>query len=106
MRVGGLLVGLLALLAAAGSIANAVVRSEADGMARFSERIWPNHPATLRSTAMAQIGQAAARGELPATQTMQKMRRLAARAPLQPEPFLVEAALAAKRGESERGAQL
>ncbi|MDQ3478626.1 MAG: hypothetical protein M3438_05645 [Pseudomonadota bacterium] len=106
MRVGGLLVGLLALLAAAGSIANAVVRSEANGMARFSERIWPNHPATLRSTGMAQIGQAAARGELPATQTMQKMRRLAARAPLQPEPFLVEAALAAKRGESERGAQL
>lgn len=106
MGVRGVLAGLLALLAAAVSIANAVVRSEADSPARLSDKIWPNHPLTLRSLAMAEIGQAAARGELPSGETMERVRGLAARAPLEPEPFLVEAALAQKRGDSARAGQL
>lgn len=102
----GVIAGLFALLAAAVSIASAVVRSEADAPARLSDKVWPNHPLTLRSLAMAEVGQAAARGRLPSGETMERVRRLAGRAPLEPEPFLVEAALAQKRGDSARAGTL
>lgn len=106
MNARGLLAGLVAILAAAVSVGSAVVRSEAEDPARFSQTIWPNHPVTLRSEAMAQIGLAAARGELPSAETMDRVRLLASRAPLEPDPFLVEAALAQKRGEAARSARL
>lgn len=106
MDARGLLAGLVAILAAAVSVGSAVVRSEAEDPARFSQTIWPNHPVTLRSEAMAQIGLAAARGELPSAETMNRVRLLASRAPLEPDPFLVEAALAQKRGEAARAARL
>lgn len=97
---------MLAVVAAAASVASAIVRSEAEEPARLSDKIWPNHPLTLRSVAMAQIGQAAARGQNPSSETMERVRRLATRAPFEPEPFLVQAALAEKRGESARARQL
>lgn len=105
MRAGGILAGLIAIPAAAVSIASAVVRSDADE-ARISSRLWPDHPLTLRSMAMAQIGEAAARGQVPSPRTMERVRLLAGRAPLEPEPFLIEAALALKSGDSDRTGRL
>ncbi|MBA2770640.1 MAG: hypothetical protein H0U34_01285, partial [Sphingomonas sp.] len=87
------------------SIAAAIVRFEGE-TPRLAEAIWPSHPQVLRSLAMAQIGQAAALGQLPSAETMERLRKLADRAPFEPQPFLVEAALAQKRGESARAGQL
>ncbi len=105
MGARGIIAGSFALLAAAVSIATAVYRFEAEAP-RISETIWPNHPQVLQSLAMTQIGQAAALGQLPSGETMERVRKLAARAPFEPEPFLIEAALAQKRGEATRAARL
>lgn len=106
MGARGLVAACLSVLAAAVSIGSATVRSEADVLPRLSGKIWPNHPLTLRGEAMVQIGQAAALGQLPSEPTMGQIRRLAYRAPIEPEPFLVQAALAQKRGEAARAEQL
>lgn len=105
MAVRGIIAGTLALLAAAVSTATAIYRFEGE-TPRVSQVFWPNHPQVLRSLAMAQIGQAAALGQLPSAETMELVRKLARRGPFEPEPFLIEAALAQKRGEADRAMQL
>jgi hypothetical protein len=105
VRARWITAGLFALPAAAVSIAWAIVRNEAE-TPRLSAKIWPDHPQTLRLQAMAEIGQAAARGGLPSAETMDRVRKLASRAPFQAEPFLVEAALAQKRGEFDHAGRL
>ncbi len=59
----------------------------------------PKSPTTIASTAMTQIGQAAARGGDPAPETLDRLQTLAAVAPLRPEPFLVQAALAERAAD-------
>ena len=88
------------------ALANAIVRSEADARPELSVKIWPAHPLALRSAAMEEVGLAAARGASPQARTMERLRRLSARAPLEPEPFLVEAALALKGGDAPRARRL
>lgn len=105
MGIRGIVAGSLVLLAAALAVASAIYRYEAEAP-RISRTIWPNHPDVLQGLVMAQIGQAAALGQLPSGRTMERVRKLAARAPLEPEPFLIEAVLAQKRGEGNRAVRL
>ena len=55
---------------------------------------------------MAEVGAAAAAGGDPGRETMGRFRDLASTAPLEPEPFLVQAALASRSGELDRAEQL
>lgn len=67
---------------------------------------FPGHPDALADSAMLAIGAAAARGqELPA-EARRKIVRLSRRAPLAPEPFLVEGTIAQIDGDLERGERL
>lgn len=61
-----------------------------------------NTPPVLVSAAMAEVGQAAAKGGDPSPVTFDRFRKIAAVAPLQPEPFLVEAAMAERAGDYPR----
>ena len=63
-------------------------------------------PAVLSPAAMGQVGQAALRGGQPSAETMDQLRQLAWAAPLEPEPFLVEAALAQRRSDYKRAERL
>lgn len=51
---------------------------------------------------MVGVGEAAARGKLPNSGTMRRLRSAAAGAPLEPEIYLVEGAIAQKRGQAAR----
>lgn len=62
----------------------------------------PNAPPALVAAAMAGVGEAAAQGAAPGQATFDELRTLAAVAPLEPEPFLVEAAIAEREGNYER----
>lgn len=69
-------------------------------------RIAPEIPPVLAATVMADIGAAAAAGTAPRPETLADLRQLAAIAPLRPEPFLVNAALAERAGDSARSVEL
>jgi hypothetical protein len=66
----------------------------------------PESPAALVATSMAQIGEAAAKGGNPDSETTAKLGLLGATSPLEPEPFLVEAALAERSGDYGRAERL
>lgn len=55
---------------------------------------------------MAEVGAAAATGAGPSPQTAERLRRLASTAPLRPEPYLVDAALAARDDDFARAEAL
>ncbi len=55
---------------------------------------------------MAEVGRAAAAGTNPGPDTYAKLELVSARAPLQPEPFLLKAAIASRNGELDRAAEL
>lgn len=63
-------------------------------------------PPVLLSSAMAGVGQAAAQGRLPDAQAMARLRRLSELTPLNPQPFLVKAAIAQKQGDLDRAERL
>ncbi len=68
----------------------------------LAEQLAPDIPPVLVSKAMAEVGQAAAQAATPGRDTLNRLRRVAAAAPLQPEPLLVEAAMAEKAGHLSR----
>jgi len=55
---------------------------------------------------MAGVGRAAAEGQLPDAATMEDLRQLARVAPLNPQPYLVAAAIAQKQGDTGRAEKL
>lgn len=80
--------------------------AEADGRPQLAAALAPAAPDSLASSAMAQVGEAAATSNDPPAATMANLRRLSLSAPLRPEPFLVEAALAEKAGDYKRAETL
>lgn len=66
----------------------------------------PDFPPVLLSSAMAGVGAAAAQGRLPDARTMARLRRLSELTPLNPQPFLVAAAIAQKEGNPDRARRL
>lgn len=104
MRPRLLAAAVLGLLAVLQIVRGAVVR---DGEAlNLASSLWPDHPEILKEVGMRGVGEAAAAGNSPTAATMEQIRRLAVAAPFAPEPFLVEAALAMKQGESSRAERL
>ncbi len=72
----------------------------------LAERLAPNSPDVLLSTAMAEVGEAAGQSQLPAAATMERLRQLARSAPLHEQPLLVEAAIAQRSGDFARAETL
>ena len=63
-------------------------------------------PAVLASGAMAEVGRAAAHGQLPSALARDQLHQLSAAAPLDPEPYLVAAAVAQKEEDLGRAEAL
>lgn len=84
------------------SIASALAGTGSD----WPETLAPAAPSTLAPQSMQQVAEGAVRGQEPSAATMENLRRLAGAAPLEPEPFLVEAALAERRGDLARAERL
>ncbi len=82
----------------------AVDLGDTAGSAR--EALWPGNPAVLSAYIMADVGQAAARGEAPNELTLGRLEQLAAKEPLTAQPFLVRGAMAARTGDYERAEKL
>ena len=72
----------------------------------LAERFAPRLPEALASSAMAEVGQAAAKGQLPPESAIRRLRHLARSAPLSPEPLLVQAAIAHREGDIARAERL
>lgn len=72
----------------------------------LAETLAPRLPDALVSAAMAEVGQAAAQGQTPPQSAMQRLRQLARVEPLRADPFLVQAAIAQRSGNTARAEQL
>lgn len=83
-----------------------VASAEAEKNPALSARLAGEIPPVLVSSAMGQVGRAAAEGTNPGPETIAILQRVAEQAPLQPEPLLVEAAVAEREGRLEEAAQL
>lgn len=108
---GASVAGVAAALAAAIILAVGVARltiasAVADSDPALASRLAPRSPDALVSTAMAEVGQAAATGGDPRAGTIARLRRVGTVAPLQPEPFLVQAALAERAGDYSKAETL
>jgi hypothetical protein len=69
-------------------------------------KLAPLSPPALISAAMAEVGRAAANGQDVDEPTLDKLELAAAGAPLRPEPFLVQAAIAERNGDLARAQSL
>jgi hypothetical protein len=67
----------------------------------LAEALWPQHPAVLKDRALLSIASAAARGQPVPPATRADVRRIAEKAPLSPDPFVIEGAIAQTQGKSE-----
>jgi len=78
----------------------------ADPESHWAQTIWGGHPSVLTATSMRDVGLAAAAGKTPSGGTLQDIGQLVREAPLAAEPFLVQGALAEKRGDLAHADQL
>lgn len=68
--------------------------------------LWPSHPAVLTDQALLDIAVAAARGRPAPERTGADVRRIAAKAPLSPDPYLIEGAIAQTQGRGDDAERL
>ena len=92
----------VALLAAAGVLRNAAVRSSP----ALAQRLWPGHPEPLTALAMARVGADARKGEPLGKEAEAELMAVARKSPLAAEPFLVEGAAAQVAGQADRAERL
>lgn len=90
-------VAILGVLLAFQVVRGAAV-SKRDSYPALAATLWPSHPLLLTERALLGIASAAARGKPVPEATRSVVRRVAAKAPLSPDPFLIEGAIA----ETER----
>jgi hypothetical protein len=83
-----------------------VASSVAETRPALASHLAPNSPFALLSAAMGGVGRSAASGGDPDQQTLDALKVAAGEAPLQPEPFLVQGALAERAGDMSRGEAL
>lgn len=95
-----MLIAALALAGAVQVVRSAVVQQLIASRPDVAARFWPGHPRVGLALAMAEIGEAANRGQAPAAASVARSVTAARRAPLAVEPFLIEGAIA----QSERRA--
>ena len=94
MIVRRVVVVLLSLLLAVQVIRNSAVDGFAELHPNTAARVWPGHPAVELSLGMMDIARSARAGRPVGGSTLAKIRDAAVKAPLAPEPFLVEGVLA------------
>lgn len=102
---------IVATLAVASLLAAEVARltvatAFAETRPALAEALAPRLPELLVTQAMAQVGEAAAKGQNPPESAMELLGRLARMAPLQPEPLLVQAAIDQRSGDLAEAEQL
>jgi tetratricopeptide (TPR) repeat protein len=83
-----------------------VANASADEDPARSSWLAPFSPPALVSTAMSEVGSAAAAGQDVSHSTLQRLKLAAGAAPLQPEPFLVHGAIAERTGDLARARSL
>jgi hypothetical protein len=98
-----ILLAILAALAGFQAVRIAAVRDAPQGL---GAKLWPDHPRVLVRRTMADLGASAARQQAPSQDTLQALAHIARRAPLAPEPFLVEGALAQVAGVDAKAERL
>jgi len=96
----------VAILTAAEVARITTARAVADDDPALASRLAPYDPAALISTAMGQVGAAAASGKDVGQPTLVNLRVAGGVAPLETEPFLVEAAIAERKGDLARAQSL
>lgn len=101
-----ILAALFVLVTGAFAIRTAVVGAYSNEKPSVAASFWGGHPDVLTATSMAEVGEAAARTELPSANTLERLKTLAKRSPLAPEPFLVRGATAMSAGDYGRAEQL
>jgi hypothetical protein len=102
VAVIGLLAVLLGIEVARLTVANRVAEDDP----ALAARLAPASPDVMTSSGMTEIGRAAVAGGNPDDATLRQFRSLAKWAPLTPEPFLVQAALAERAGDLRRATLL
>jgi hypothetical protein len=95
----------VAVLASLQIVRTAAV-ADRDVRPRLAATLWPSHPAVLTDGVLLAIASAAARGHPAPPSTRADLRRIAARAPLSPDPFLIEGAIAETEGRSDAAERL
>ena len=71
-----------------------------------AETLWASSPDGLAKSIMAEVGTAAGQGADPSVETLAKLQRLAGEQPLSWEPFLVQGAIALRKGDVTRAEHL
>lgn len=104
--LGAIIAVLFVVLSGAYAIRTAVVSAYIESNPAFAASVWPGHPDVLASKSMAEVGQAAARGEAVPVETLGRLKLLSARSPLVPEPFLVTGATALRTGNYSKAEEL
>ncbi|MEO7365416.1 MAG: tetratricopeptide repeat protein [Sphingomicrobium sp.] len=92
-----------------GLLAGQVVRTAAvasDSSGSLAVRLWPSHPEVLVDRTMAEIGLRAARGQSLTPAILRQVNQVASKAPLAPEPFLIQGALAQVQQDQGRAERL
>jgi hypothetical protein len=100
-----LVLTLVALLAAT-CIRFAIVAAGAESSTGLAWSLWPGHPKVLQTKIMLGLAQAAVERQALSPATNQQVKMLSERAPLSPDPFAVEAAVALRGGLYQRAEEL
>ena len=103
-------VKLAAVVLAGALISFQVIRNAAvaDRQARpaLAGRLWPGHPSVLTDMALLEIATAASHGQGVSRATRADVRKIAARAPLAPDPYVIEGAIAETEGRGDAAEKL
>ena len=104
------LVRLIAILVVAVLVSFQVVRNAAvadrDDRPALAAALWPSHPGVLTDAVLLSVATAAARSQPVPASARADLRRIAAKAPLSPDPFLIEGAVAETEGRSDEAERL
>ncbi len=100
------LVAALALVGAVQVVRSAVVQHTVASRPDVAAQLWPGHPRVGLALAMAEIGEAANKGQVPSAASIARSTIAARRAPLAVEPFLIHGAIAQSEQRAERAEQL
>ena len=98
-------VALVAALLAFQVIRSAAV-AEREARPALAAALWPSHPAVLTDQSLLAIASAAARGRPVPEETRADVRRIATKAPLSPDSYLIEGAIAETEGRAQQAEAL
>lgn len=106
LSIRALIVLLVALLIGLGAVRAMTFVAPASHSLRALEPSFPAHPEAMVKRAMVEIGSAARRGGAVPPSARQTIAAAARKAPLAPDPFLVEGVIADMAGDGRRAEQL